>query len=279
MDLRICGIVTLYNPEQWVLDNIRSYLFSTEKLFVMDNSVDADRHLVDQIKSLNKEICYFHNNQNDGIALAVNRAAVIANDHGFSHALIMDQDSSFDRSEITNYLDRVAVDVENNKNIVLFGASMSESREVSDTLNCPVMTSGSLIDIKVFIEIGMYNERLFIDEVDHEFSLRVLNSGFLIKRYHDVHIHHKLGEEISVGRESFRLYPPFRYYYFTRNYLYLKKYYSSRNFDFVKNRRRQLGLKIITFLKYHKNRVRCLYYVVLGFFHAKIGKWGKGISF
>ena len=282
MGFTLCAVVTLYHPDLETIDNINSYLPFVDKIYLMDNSdhKNEDKTIFSNLINTNKDkVVYLNFDVNNGISKAVNIAAKKAFNLGFSHMLIMDQDSSFDKNQLEIYLNCISKDIESGGAIDLYGPSLEGAKSFLDENNIPIMTSGSIVHTNKFIEVGGYSEKLFIDEVDHEFSLRMLDSGYKIKKLGSVRIKHYFGKETIIGKNSYRKYPFFRYYYFTRNYFYLRKYHSINHLEFVLRRRKHLISKMKNVLKYDRNRFICIYYMVLGWVHAKIGIWGKGISF
>ncbi len=59
-----------------------------------------------------------------------------------------------------------------------------------------MMTSGSVISVRKALEIGGFDERLFIDEVDHEICYRAVGAGFSLFQSSDVFLSHQLGNPI-----------------------------------------------------------------------------------
>lgn len=55
------------------------------------------------------------------------------------------------------------------------------------------ITSGSLIPLHVWQEVGGYDERFFIDYVDYDFNQRVMNAGYAILRANRASILHEVG--------------------------------------------------------------------------------------
>jgi len=285
MELNLCAVVTFYHPEQKTFDNIKSYLPFVGKLYIMDNTNNKKNTYSEEMDMPYKfngdenKIVYLQSVTNLGISKAINIAVGKAKVDGFSHILLMDQDSAFDKSQIEVYLKFIVSDMESGKNFDLYGPTREENKELEVESGIPIMTSGSIVSIDQFLDVGGYNEKLFIDEVDHEFSLRFLDAGYKIKKFGSVKLKHILGKEIKAGGNFYRNYPPFRYYYFSRNYFYLKRYYSQNHLNFILKRRRQLLIKIRNVLKYDRNRIACISYILLGWLHSKLGLWGKGISF
>lgn len=85
-----------------------------------------------------------------------------------------------------------------------------------------LITSGCLIPLAVLNDVGLMEERLFIDYVDIEWSLRCRARGYHLQAVGSAHLHHTLGDRLIrvLGREV-ALHSPLRHYYCMRNALLL----------------------------------------------------------
>ena len=78
-----------------------------------------------------------------------------------------------------------------------------------------------------------YDEKLFIDEVDHEYCYRCILNGFRIIRFEHIFFEHFIGKSFFSGyfgliAKRYRIiHSPIRVYFMVRNYLFVKKKYSS----------------------------------------------------
>ena len=161
--------------------------------------------------------------ENVGLADALNRACRAAIGEGFQWAVTFDQDSLLEPDFVArqvdawrrspkrpfmlgcNYTDSV------DKQIPRFpsGAYVRECRTV--------ITSGSLMCLPQWSELGGFRDDYFIDGVDHEMCLRARANGLLVVRHGEPLMQHQIGER-SLGL-SFLPYlqPAVRMYYSTRN--------------------------------------------------------------
>ena len=91
-------------------------------------------------------------------------------------------------------------------------------------------SSGELVKADVYQKIGLYQEDLFIDFVDSEFSHRAFRKGILSLIVPDTILRHQRGHptvrKFLWMTASVPNYPPSRYYYIARNgaYLYLRNF-------------------------------------------------------
>src|SRR5690606_22933163 len=94
-----------------------------------------------------------------------------------------------------------------------------------------IITSGTLLNLKSFVHVGKFDERLFIDGVDDEYCFRLQKSGYKVIQFENILLNHRLGKEVQVrnfgvGRKVTRnVFSAIRLYYMVRNYhLILKEY-------------------------------------------------------
>ena len=194
--MKTAGVVVLYNPDEQVRKNINSYIDSLDILYVVDNSS------VDNSKMFSGDkLVYLPNNDNLGIARALNIGAQRAIGDGYDWLLTMDQDSMFtaqDLDKLKAFLDLaekegsvcggVSADYEKIGLVSPFHRTKFNQNEVLSGIDSPlmVMTSGNIINLKAYSEIGGFKDWLFIDTVDFDYCLNLRNHGYEIIRVNDV---------------------------------------------------------------------------------------------
>ena len=246
--MKIPATVIWYNPDDENIKNIRTYIDYVEKLYIIDNSKENNKKLADSLNNLKTE--YIYNDKNLGIAKALNLACEKAANDNFEWILTMDQDSSFDSDSINAYFRAFEKMTKNNvgiisprhilKNDIDKFSDVKESAEVDH-----VMTSGNLLNLKIWEEIGRFDENLFIDEVDSEICFRIIENGYKVIQLNKIRMFHELG---NLEKKNF----------FTRkisvlNHNHIRKYYIMRN-------------KFYMLKKYKKYRLRYIYYILNDFF-------------
>lgn len=226
----VAGMVTLYNSEPDVVQNIATYISQVAKLYVVDNSEQRDNALIKAIQAISPTVEYISNDGNEGIAYALNRAAEAALHDGFSYLLTMDDDSQVPEDmvkQMYNYIqvspvsDRISM-VAPQSDPVLYGTSAKSVWYV--------ITSGSLLSLDAYKICGPFLEELFIDSVDHEYCFRMKRAGYTLVELNYLHLIHRLGEvkKISLMGETFYTWlshSPLRVYYILRNNLYVISMY------------------------------------------------------
>ena len=88
-----------------------------------------------------------------------------------------------------------------------------------------LISSGSMIPLKVFDLVGELDAKLFIDHIDTDWCLRVKHAGCWMAVVPDAHMRHQLGDHVlRLWLFRWRLLPvhsPLRLYYTFRNSLWL----------------------------------------------------------
>ena len=247
--MKISTTVIWYNPDNKNIENIKTYLNYFEKLFIIDNSQNNNKGLVEILESTKVEYIY-NKGKNLGIASALNLVCEKSIKEGFSWILTMDQDSYFDSKNVEEYL-KTFSQIEN-KNIGIVSpchilkndtVKMDEDKKFMDVDR--VMTSGNLLNLSAWKKVGKFDENLFIDEVDNEMCYRMIEKGYQIKQLNNIKMCHELG---NLEKRSF---------FFKKisilNHNYVRKYYMMRN-------------KLYIFKNYRKYRLRYIYYILNDFF-------------
>lgn len=87
-----------------------------------------------------------------------------------------------------------------------------------------IISSGMIIPVSAFQSVGGYDEKLFIDGVDHEWCWRARIKGYRILMHSKAILEHQLGEgDKFIFGVRFRVPQPIRTYYQYRNYLLLTR--------------------------------------------------------
>ncbi|MFZ2889148.1 glycosyltransferase [Sulfuricurvum sp.] len=234
MTEKVAAIVVYYHPTEISLQNILTYLEEVDKLFIIDNSPNSNIDLVEKIvKGFPPKISYTFNNQNLGIATALNMGITYALKETYTYAFLIDQDSTIE-SKCVSFL--IAA-LENDSSAFIAGAIYKDPDDPV-YLNIPnvlqksltAITSGSLLRLSLTPAIGLHDEKLFIDYVDFEYSLRCNLLGYKVLRVPTAKMIHKLGNFQRINFFGFHSYitnhSPIRKYYRLRNALYVwKKYF------------------------------------------------------
>ena len=181
--------------------------------------------------------------KNLGLGAAYNLAARWARQSGATHLLLLDQDSVPAPGMVTALLGAFT----QSGPVAATGPFWRDSRTGEDgflvrhvrwgirkyrpTIGeiVPVdflISSGSLISLDALADIGPFDEKLFIEQVDTEWALRARAKGYRLYGVADARLYHAFGEA-TLNRSPFGvlsrfyLYPPERNYYLLRNSIVL----------------------------------------------------------
>ena len=178
--INIAGVVILYNPEPLVtIENIRTYIGGVKKLYIYDNSENQQPELKSLLEELGNKVSYYFFGINQGISKRLNEAANEAIKDGYDYLLTMDQDSSFTEGDFDRYL--YLIHSNKLEGVAQFGVNCQpEFTKPNDNPGKAIslITSGTVLNLMHINDIGLFNENLFIDFVDTEFSYRVTNKGY-----------------------------------------------------------------------------------------------------
>jgi rhamnosyltransferase len=228
--VKLIGVVILYHPDTKVLfDHINSYLPLLDRLLMYDNSESPSSELTKCIQLQGSDKLDYHFfGQNEGISKRLNMAAAYGISQGCQYLLTMDQDSAFEAGDFERYL--LKIERNSFENAAQFGVNCQPEFTPQSATPQKVnnlITSGSIIDLQLFKQVGEFDEKLFIDFVDTEFSYRVVGKGFCNIQFSDIVLKHRIGY-LKMGRswKNFKktpriLHSPIRVYYILRNGLYL----------------------------------------------------------
>jgi len=283
MEYKIAGVVVLYYPDVDCIQNIYSYLNQIDYLFAIDNSEIQNSELINKLIQ-NSKVKYIFNKENLGIAAAMNQASSLAIKNNFDFLLTMDQDSSVDSKLIENYRKFF---LSSNFSDIGILAPVPNYYPESDEEKLPgskekdvVITSGCLLNLRIFEKVGPFKEDLFIDYVDFEYCLRLWRKKYKVVQLYSAKIYHQLGnlerKNILFWKVYITNHTPIRYYYRTRNRLYVDiKYllvYSSFVFKDIFIFFNEL-VKVIFFERDKLSKLKMILLGVKDFLRNKYGKF------
>jgi rhamnosyltransferase len=282
MPCKIAACVVLYNSQQSVEQHISSYINYVGKAYVIDNTETKDRPY--QFSSVHQpKTTFIHDRKNEGIAKRLNQACTLAINEGFEYLLTMDQDSYFDESSIGLYLQCIE-NFDKKKQVSMFGVNYENQtqKESCDFVNVKsLITSGSIINLNSYEQIGEFDENLFIDLVDTEYCFNSIQKGYAIIQFPNIFMHHQIGtvsqqRSLKNLKTSLRsIHSVSRLYYMTRNLFYLNKKYKHHFKKELSAHKKDLINRIKNKLLYSKNRYQTLQYLLKAYNDYRNNKMGR----
>lgn len=260
--LNVAGIVTLYNPTDSDIKNISTYIDDIDKLYIIDNTEGNSNK--DRIPK-NKKIEYIFNNENVGVATALNIGAKKAIEEDYKWLLTMDQDTTFKPGVIDRMKEVILThDISNVGIVTPWHHTKLIDKKPETEFDNPndVMTSGNMINLDIYQKIGGFKDWLFIDGIDIEYCLNLHSHGYDILRINSIEIDHNLGDLFYKNVRG-RLFlctnhAAFRRYYIMRNYHYIfdmyKDYNPSYCYSLISQKHNMIGVILFEKDKYRKIR-------------------------
>lgn len=223
------GLICIwYEPNEVIVNNWLNAFSYKFELIIVDNSKISNQQLI-----TNNKIKYIYLNGNKGIAYAQNVGIKKAQSLGCEFIVFFDQDSLVTIDLIRGlYYDYNSI-LKTDPNIAAIGPRIvnSKTREqykmgaINRSDFCKVKTiisSGTFTNSSIFNKIGMLDDKLFIDYVDHDWCWRINQFGYSIYISNKRELLHQVGEcQKNIFRISVIISAPFRYYYKYRNYFWL----------------------------------------------------------
>lgn len=221
--MKLSAIVVWYNPTENEKQNIYSYLNYVDRLYIIDNSEIKNNYIYDD------KIRYVYNGENLGIATALNIGAKLAIKEDYKWTITMDQDTTFQNSDILKIKDYIVSNDMSDIGIVSpWHNTKLHVDKPKDNIDFPidVMTSGNFLNLDIFEKIGEFRDEYFIDGVDIEYCLRLKKNNYKVLRLNYIEIIHNLGD--------IRYKKIFKKEFLCLNHNYLRVYYRVRNYNYIK---------------------------------------------
>ena len=287
---KICAIVITYNPDEAFITRTAKILHQVGSLVVVDNG--SDLPAVDMLKALppHGATHLILNNDNVGIATALNQGVEWARECGYDWVLLLDQDTE-PASSMIESLAGIYDDFGEEKKLSVIGSNyynlnpqqpeytFRSADRHSWVERRTVITSGSLISLDVISQIGPFRDEFFIDHVDDEYCFRARKNGFtvimtrapLMKHAIGTRKRHRLpGHTTETSNHS-----PLRRYYMSRNYVVLAKEYMFREPGWVLWKLYKLLKSVVLITVFEKDRVNKLHHMLRGVWHGVFGNLGR----
>jgi rhamnosyltransferase len=250
----LCTIVS-YNPGYFIKKCVEAIYNQVDEILIVDNGSIKNLALIKQFNNDSK-INVIFNDKNLGIACALNKGVKYALKNKYKWILTMDQDSEATTNMIYNMLFSYnKLRQEDRKKIVSIFPSYVEKAFLKNEINIEKsvnrednklkqkididyvhyviseITSGNLVRCDIFNKVGYFEDKLFIDYVDHEFCLRLNKNGYKLIQIENAYLLHQLGnsskKNLFIKKIGYTNHSYIRRYYITRNRIYVwKKYFT-----------------------------------------------------
>ncbi len=283
---RIAAVVVLYGPGPEVLENIRTWAGQVELVYALDNTEELGgvKGTFAQRLAVLENVVYLSQGENVGIARALNIGAELARTAGYDCLLTMDQDSRGDDGLVANLLacrgagEGVAPGIVAPFHVTRAVRRPPPAAEYSEAMT--PMTSGCLLDLAAWRDVGPFRDDFFIDFVDNEYCLRLRRSGYRVVRANRAILTHEVGEITRHGPLIATNHSPLRRYYKTRNRFvvfreYLRTFPGHCTFDLVRLTK-EIG-SIVLFEKEKTAKLRMMWQGWRDYRRGRLGKFSGSV--
>lgn len=269
----VAGIV-LYNPDFSILKkNIESIHSQVSKLILIDNN-SVNFHLIKkEVSEKYNDIIFLRNDKNEGIAKALNQIMNYADSIHAEWVITLDQDSICPHDIIHKYSKYMNLPQVGILSPIIVDGNYPYIENISSNdydIIEKCITSASLNKIDVWKKVGGFDEKMFIDFVDFEYSYRVRKKGYEILRVNNTKLLHHLGnleirefffKKIYIGHHN-----AIRKYYYVRNAIYCYRKHSEL-YSLKLLIKDVLGL-IIKILMFEEEKNKKIKYIFNGIFDS-----------
>ncbi|MBB6713519.1 glycosyltransferase [Clostridium gasigenes] len=270
----VCCIIVTYNIGISFYKCFNSIYNQVDKVIVVDNGSDKNTiKVLNEIEKEYKDITIVYNKENQGIATALNQGIQYAISNNYEWVLTMDNDSEA-TNNMVNTMKNVyeSINLKEREDIISIfpsyiekGYEQYENIKESDSNNFEFdfveaeITSGNMVKTNVFKDLGLLEEKLFIDLVDVEICLRLLKNNLKMIKVKGAILLHSLGnstkrkiltKEVAVTNHS-----ALRRYYITRNRLEIWKMYKGLECQYLRNSKKDFIKEALTLLLFEKDKI------------------------
>ena len=288
---KIAAIVVTYNPDEGLNKSTKSLIKQVDSIIMVDNgSNDEGKEIINKIKNkYGEKIEVIFNEENLGIATALNKGVKYALNNDYKWILTMDQDSCAEENMVKIMLETYYVIDENERKDILslFPTFIDRGIESLDKNNENVkyeyvdaeITSGNLLKAEIFEKAGFFDDSLFIDMVDTDYCMRLNELGIKMIRISGAILNHSIGNSKQVkklfGTFNTSNHSATRRYYMTRNRFYTWNKYKNLN-SFTLNRDKKLFKKeFVKIILGEDDKLNKVKMVLKGYKDYKNGVRGK----
>lgn len=300
---KVAAYITAYEDPKAVLQcvqAIKTQLVTVTTILIVDNSIkkSIDKFLID----VENVIVEFYP-ENIGISGGLNIAIKWAIEQEYDFLWAFDQDSVVEKDCLNkllyhyytinnhNYLIGIiaptAIDLRNDQ--IVEGAVFVDDHftgyklDTTQPYECDApITSGSLISIAAAKTISPPLAELFIDGIDLDYGLRLVQQGFHNLIVPDAIMYHNFGNPIKTKffykELTVQKYSALRHYYICRNHTYLSNQYAKgwyRLTSWMRRMKYMIHAIILILLYDSEHKLLKISACLMGTYHGLKGKLGK----
>ena len=288
----VAAVIITYNVENDFRQRINKLKGKVDEIVVVDNGSKIET--INMLKELENEITLIYLEDNKGIAYALNKGIKYSIERGYDWILTLDHDSIVTDDMINNMLncyeglnadlkEKVAmlvpvhIEEKEYKNKYTNINEINPSNSYKEVLT--EITSGALTKAQIYKNVGGYDEKLFIDLVDHDYCLSLNKKGFKILQVDSAILIHNLGESVEKRVLGLKMIPtnhsPLRRYYMSRNRHYIWDKYKEDFPSWVLTDKRRFITENLKIILFEDKKIEKFKYINKGIKDYKNNIFGK----
>ncbi|MDM7943740.1 MAG: glycosyltransferase [Hydrogenophaga sp.] len=278
----MAAVVTTFHGGDGLRSHLERIADQVEVVIIVDDSGDPLRNDAITFTGMEKTIV-LRNEDNLGIAAALNRGIARAGAMGCDWIITLDDDTLVSRTYLDDVFSFVQTGAQPTAGLIACSREGSVPSSQGDPAGYKIkrtlITSGCVFEFRTFQEIGGFDEDLFIDLVDFDFCTKLRQSGRTLVLLNKTGMAHRVGNARKVCLLGVAIviynHAPFRLHYQVRNvFLFARKHLA---FDPVLSLYLlldaiRLPLKALLFEPQKRAR---LFYVCTGLQDGLLGRGGR----
>lgn len=293
----ICAVIVTFRPDPGFPARVSRIMPQVGRVVIVDNGSEAGLGSLLWEVSKWPHVHLIQNSENCGIATALNQGVRWARARGFGWTLLMDQDTVAGESMVLGLI-QVYGDFPERERLAVLGSGYTSSdstragaggggRTPSWKETNATITSGSLLSVAAFGDLGAFRDDFFIDHVDHEYCLRARRKGYKVIQTRAPLMAHSIGTtswhrfpwsgEIS-GATVTSNHPAVRRYYMVRNLLAVARRYADREPLWVAQALRREARSLVSMMLFERDRLAKLRAIGRGLLDGLCGRTGKRMA-
>lgn len=280
----IITVIVTYNVGDSFRNNIDKIKEVVSEIIVVDNG--SNEQTINMLREIENDFTLISLGENKGIAYALNKGIECGLEKGCKWILTLDHDSIPKKDMLDKMLEVYSsLSEEEKDNIVMITPQHVEEKN-SETPNNSLqyeyvlteITSGALTKAGYYNK-NNYDEKLFIDLVDHDFCLNLNKKGYKILQVNSAVLVHNLGESEKKKVLGVTMIPTnhsaLRRYYMSRNRHYIWDKYKEDFPKWVLTDKRRFITENLKIILFEDNKIEKFKYIKMGIRDYKNNIFGK----
>ena len=214
------AVIVSYYPDDRFAERLARLSKQFAAVYWVENTPGA---AIETSQRRDDKVSYLSQGLNAGLATALNMGCEAALTAGFKWVVTFDQDSDVADDFLPQ---QIACWKKSDPTTFVLGCNYTDAEDFDSprfkagnhVITCTtVITSGCLMCLPAWNELGKFRDDYFIDGIDHEICLRGRSRGLVVARHGQVLMKHRIGERSANYRIFPYLHTPVRKYYGMRN--------------------------------------------------------------